>query len=101
MAKRFEDLVFKPKRDGLFSVGVQARVFFPNGYGASVIQSPYSYGGEDGLYELAVLAGDERHHDLTYKTPITDDVLGRLTEQEVSDALAQIAALPVLAEQSA
>ena len=68
---------------------------FANGYGASVVQGPYSYGGPQGLYELAVIefmVGDE--WGLTYATPVTDDVLGRLTLDEVAATLVTIAALP-------
>lgn len=61
---------------------------FPNGYGASVVND--GYGARAGLYELAVLDADGH---LTYETPITDDVLGYLTEAEVADALTAIAAL--------
>lgn len=59
---------------------------FPSKYGASVIKSDYSYGGRDGLFELAVLYNDE----LCYSTPITDDVIGYLTEDEVSALLDRI-----------
>lgn len=85
----FDDLKFEPKRSG-----VRARAFFPNGYGASVVQSPTSYGGDEGLYELAVLFGDESVSDITYDTPITDDVCGWLSETAVSHLLARIEALP-------
>jgi hypothetical protein len=91
MAK-FEDLEWKPHP--IHPAGKRAVVFFPNGYGASVIQSRFSYGGEAGKYELAVLSGNADHNDLTYETPITDDVLGWLSEAAVTDALVQIAALP-------
>lgn len=64
---------------------------FDNGFGASVIQGPYSYGGPDGLYELAVLDLGGR---LTYKTPITNDVEGYLTGEQVQELLDRIAALP-------
>ena len=38
------------------NIGNRQAVFkFPNGYGASLIQGPSSYGGEDGLFEIAVL----------------------------------------------
>lgn len=40
--------------------GVQALFRFPNGFGASVVQSIGSYGHEDGLWELAVLKWDGR-----------------------------------------
>jgi hypothetical protein len=38
--------------------GKQLLVEFPNGYGASVIQSGMSYGHEEGLSELAVTHED-------------------------------------------
>jgi hypothetical protein len=73
---------------GLQVSGRQWKFKFDNGYGASVIND--GYGGERGLYELAVL---DRDGALTYDTPITRDVLGFLTADEVGDALAQIEAL--------
>jgi hypothetical protein len=86
----FADLDFGPHPAG----GEMVRIAFPNGYGASVVRTPYSYGGDSGLYELAVLRGGA----LCYDTPITDDVLGYLREEAVTETLAKIAALP---EQSA
>ena len=82
--KTFKDLEFKqhPSADGII-----ARIKFDNGYGASVVRHEYSYGGKDGLYELAVL---DNAGDLCYDTPITDDVIGYLTTQEVSDIMEQI-----------
>ena len=38
--------------------GVQKLYSFPNGYGASVIKHKGSYGGDKGLWELAVLDTD-------------------------------------------
>lgn len=68
---------------------------FDNGFGASVIND--GYGSESGLYELGVLHGGH----LTYDTPLTDDVLGYLTAEDVTAALDKIEALTadvVLAE---
>lgn len=79
----FEDLEFKKS---IWNNGIQARVDFENGYGASVVRHDNSYGGKDGLYELAVL----KDGDLCYDTPITSDVLGFLNEAEVSTYLMQI-----------
>ena len=83
--KTFNDLDFNPMDMGI-GIGVKARINFDNGYGASVVKSPYSYGGNQGLYELAIIKDDA----ICYDTPITDDVLGYLTEDQVSDYLCQI-----------
>jgi hypothetical protein len=82
--KTFNDLEFKQDiQRGLNA----ARIMFDNGYGASVVVGPYTYGGEDGLYELAVLDSDGK---LCYDTPVTDDVEGYLTEEGVTEFLKQI-----------
>jgi hypothetical protein len=79
---------------------------FANGFGASVVQGPYSYGGDQGLYEIAVIkfecpsgvwAGDDTW-DLTYQTPITSDVLGYLAIDEVASTLVAIARLTTMGE---
>lgn len=64
---------------------------FPNGFGASVICLPGFHGFERGLSELAVLKfNGDGEYDLVYDTPITDDVLGYLNEDQVDKALAAI-----------
>ena len=83
----FNDLEFKQDiQRGLNA----ARIMFDNGYGASVVVGPYTYGGEDGLYELAVLDSNGK---LTYETPITSDVEGYLSEDDVTKLLEQIQSL--------
>lgn len=86
---KFYDLQFTNK----INDGVGARVFFKNGFGASVVSHKYSYGGPERLYELAVIQGNENDWKLTYETPITSDVLGYLTEEEVEFHLKRIEAL--------
>jgi hypothetical protein len=83
--KTFNDLDFNPIDMGI-GIGIQARINFDNGYGASVIKSPYSYGGNQDLYELAVI----KDNAICYDTPVTDDVLGYLTEDDVTKYLGQI-----------
>jgi len=71
--------------------GVQIVHKFDNGYGASVIKNPYSYGGDVGLWEIAVLIFDgSDNYALTYDTEITSDVLGGLSEDEVQAVLSKI-----------
>ncbi len=89
--KTFKDLDFEEINEAPFMVGKKSRMMFENGYGVSVVSHTYSYGGKDGKYELAVL---DSNGDLTYDTPITNDVIGYLTEDEVTDYLAQIQELP-------
>lgn len=84
--KTFSDLKFEPMSDYHLN-GIKSRVYFKNGYGASVVRHESSYGGKDGLYELAVLYNNEIHYD----NPVANgDVRGYLTEEEVSELLKQI-----------
>jgi hypothetical protein len=80
--KTFDDIKFIEQLNG-----VRGRIMFDNGYGASVIRHNFSYGGKIGLYELAVL---DKDGEPTYNTPITDDVMGYLTPEDVTEILIQI-----------
>ena len=80
----FKDLEFTPH--SLDLQGLHAIVKFDNGFGASIIQTNFSQGGRAGLFELAVLK--EGHVNST--TPITDDVIGHLTPEDVMLVLDQI-----------
>lgn len=66
--------------------GEQWEYKFDNGYGASVITGSIAYCNNVQPYELDVL----KHGELCYDTPITDDVIGYLTEDDVSDLLDRI-----------
>jgi hypothetical protein len=84
----FEDLKFT---DTKFNNGIQSVVRFENNYGASVIKHDYSYGSKQGLYELAIIKYDESGDwGLCYDTPLTNDVLGYLSEAEITTYLMQI-----------
>lgn len=71
--------------------GTRWRFTFPSGYGASVID--YGWGSEQGLYELAVIGPDG---ELDYTTPITSDVEGHLTPDDVGRLLAQIEQIEIV-----
>ena len=83
------EAIVTDKEDG---VSIAHTYKFPNGYGASVLRSSYSFGGDRGLFELAVL----KDGDICYSTPITNDVIGYLTADEVTEYLQQIEKLPDL-----
>jgi len=79
--KTFKDLEFNQHPIGM---GVQARMEFDNGFGVSVVNGPHTYGGDKGLYELAVFKDGEIHYD----NPIANgDVVGYLREEDVTDAM--------------
>jgi hypothetical protein len=90
--KTFNDLKFVKHPN--FVSGVQAKMFFDNGFGVSVISGKGSYGYEEGLYELAVLKGTAESSHLTYDTPVTEDVEGYLTPERVTSLMAQVQHLP-------
>ncbi len=74
---------------------------FPNNYGASIIQGPYTYGGDQGLYEVAVVhfPSCEDEYIIDYDNPVSNgDVLGYLSIPEVHDTLRRIINLPIMVE---
>ena len=79
-------------------LGGGVHILFGNGYGASIIIDNFaSYGGSSGLYELAVMNVDPNTKELRgidYSTPITNDVLGYLSLDDVKKYLRQIKKLP-------
>jgi hypothetical protein len=84
--KTFKDLNFE-ELDNEYLKGKRCGINFDNGYGASVVSHTRSYGGNEGLYELAVLFDNEIHYD----NPIAmGDVRGYLTEEEVTELLIEI-----------
>ena len=85
--KTFDNLVFEPHNID----GIHATEMFDNGYGVSVIKNDFSYGGDSGYYELAVLNKDG---GLSYSTPVTEDVEGWLTPEMVTNLMSQVQELP-------
>jgi hypothetical protein len=79
----------------LESGAVQKLYRFDNNYGASVVKGEHTYGGDEGLWELAVITFDTTGgFSLCYTTPITSDVEGHLADDEVEVLLAKIEGLP-------
>ena len=83
--KTFNDIVFKTNPMGA-DFGIVSRTEFDNGYEVSVVKSPHTYGGDKGLYELAVFKDGE----ICYDTPITNDVIGYLRPIDVTEVMAKI-----------
>jgi hypothetical protein len=92
--KTFKDLKFKPHP--IDPNGLLARFYFDNGYGISVCRFFGSYKDNHHQWEIAVLSWDEetKKMDLCYDTPITNDVIGYLYEDEVSKIMEDIQLLP-------
>jgi len=85
--KKFEDLEFEKLSDEPYMSGVRSRMMFENGFGVSVVSHTYSYGGKDGLFEIAVL---DKEGNLTYETSVTSDVIGYLNSDEVTEVMEQV-----------
>ena len=83
--KTFKDLDFVPTEE--FLNGIRSECHFDNGYGVSVVRHKYSYGNGLNLFELAII---DKSGEITYSTPITDDVLGYLSEDDVSDTMIKV-----------
>ena len=72
--------------------GIQFHFKAKNGYGASIVRHDFSYGNKQGLWEVAIL---DKDGSITYATPITDDVLGYLTEEQVNAVLLAVEELDI------
>lgn len=94
--KGFDDLEFNGAAKRNPFVVEQAIMFFPNGFGVSVIRGSMTHGGKDGKYELAILTGSPEDYELCYDTPITSDVLGYLTPDDVTSYMVKVQSLSTL-----
>jgi hypothetical protein len=83
--KTFNDIIFKSNPMGE-EFGIVSRTEFDNGYEVSVVKSKYTYGGDIGLYELAIFKDGE----ICYDTPITNDVIGYLRPVDVTEVMEKI-----------
>ena len=63
---------------------------FENGYSASIVSHDMSYGGKEGLFEIALLHDGE----MVYDTPVTHDTIGWLDFAGVAGILKDIEELP-------
>lgn len=64
---------------------------FNNMYGASIIKHKYSFGGDENLWELAIIKfQDDDKWNIVYDTKLADDVIGYLTDEDVCCYLEQI-----------
>lgn len=93
--KNFKDLVFIPhpiagEAQKLplylakeYAEAKQAKMNFENGYGISVIFGSMFYSNGIDTYEVGIL----KDGILCYATPITDDVIGYITADEVTDIM--------------
>lgn len=74
---------------GVFAPETECYRFSVPGHGdmeVSVIRSSMTYGGSQGLFELAMLRNDK----CVYDTCITDDVLGWLKVEDVLEVLEKV-----------
>jgi hypothetical protein len=85
----YEDLQFGDITKTSISGNQRAMMFFPNGYGVSVISGPYQP-GRPGGYEIAVLKGVDSDWEICYDTDITGDVICVDNSHKVDDVMKQI-----------
>ena len=100
--KQFKDLVFKrhemTKDAFLLPSSIReeymnarhAKMQFENGYGISVLKGTLFYSNGIDTYEVAVLD----NNGICHNTSMTNDVIGYVDADEVSDIMKQIQELP-------
>jgi hypothetical protein len=78
---------------------IRGVVGFKNGYGLSIIRNKYSYGGNTGLYEIALLKADATQTEDAWRIIYNEklgysDVCGWLSEADVERELTKIENVP-------
>jgi hypothetical protein len=89
----FDDIEFKQHVSG---DGVHGLIFFPGGYGLSVVRYRNPFGGgsytsnsvED--YEVAIIKGRKGNWEICYDTKITNDVLGFQTKEDINNIIKHV-----------
>ena len=71
---------------GMFKI----RIDFSNGYSLSIIKGKYSYGGEEGFYEIAPIGKEGGLNGELLGFEHDDDVKGWLTVDRVNDYISQM-----------
>ncbi|WP_233522884.1 MULTISPECIES: hypothetical protein [unclassified Bacteroides] len=101
--KNINDLVFNPHPIAkeaeklpsdmrqMYAESKQAKMDFENGYGISVLFGSMFYSNGIDTYEVGIL----KDGVLCYNTPITNDVIGYVTADEVTDIMRKIQELPI------
>ena len=86
----FTKYLIEKFNDGLGGIHYIFR--FPNNYGASVVKGKYTYGGDEDLWEMALLYfhNESNDYELTYEKDFEDDVKGYLAEYQVNELLRKI-----------
>jgi len=92
--KTFKDLEFK--KHSIANSGIerykdarQAELNFKNDYGVSVIFGSCFYSNGINTYEVAILYNGH----ISYNSGITDDVIGYLSEEKVSEIMVRVQSL--------
>lgn len=95
--KTFKDLEFENHSGGFG--GIIAKIFFENGYGASVVggggNMPYGlgelYGDGISTFEIAVLEGTEEEWNICYDTSMPiNDVISYQSKEQITEILKEI-----------
>ena len=90
--KTFKSLKFRKHLNPIMD-GRQAILFFKNGYGVSVVCGSREYGfysnGVD-TYEIAIIKGTKKKFEIVTNTPITDDVIGFATAEQVTKVMEEV-----------
>lgn len=88
--------MFNPIKVDRVLDGVGKVYSFANGYGASVVKHSGSYGGPEGLWELAIIRFDSTGEwKIDYETGLSFDVEGWLDDDAVEDWLKKISDLVI------